>query len=187
MDIFAHTLWTNIAARKVNQTLVKKQQPKISLGWMTFWGIFPDLAAFTYPFAIRFLSVLVGELSLYNFFLLRRPPVSEEAVFSNGFNVTAYVYPFSHSIIIFGLVFIIAWIIWRRPRFELLGWALHIIIDIFTHSAAFYPTPFLFPISDWRFLYGVAWREQWLMIVNYSALLLVWSRLLWQKYFSKLN
>jgi hypothetical protein len=54
-----------------------------------------------------------------------------------------------------------------------LGWALHILIDIPSHAATFYPTPFLFPISNYRFTHGISWSNKWFMIINYSLLLLV--------------
>jgi hypothetical protein len=102
-----------------------------------------------------------------------------------NFPFTGQVYPYSHSFITFGIVFLIAWIIYRRPRFELLGWALHIFIDIFTHPAAFYPTPFLFPISSYKFLHGVAWSEKWFMITNYSTMLLVWASMMRKNFLLK--
>jgi len=39
----------------------------------------------------------------------------------------------------------------------------------------FYATPFLFPISEYRFPYGVSWGNTYYMIINYSALILVWG------------
>jgi hypothetical protein len=91
-----------------------------------------------------------------------------------GFDLAAYLYQYSHSLVIWAAVFIIVWIVSRRPRWELLGWALHILIDIPSHVIDFYPTPFLFPISEYRFPYGIQWSNMWYMIINYSALAGVW-------------
>jgi hypothetical protein len=49
----------------------------------------------------------------------------------------------------------------------------HIVIDVFTHSADFYPTPVLYPLSD-RTIDGLAWNRPELMIANYVALAIVW-------------
>ena len=76
------------------------------------------------------------------------------------------------------MVFIIVWFFYKRPRYELLGWALHILIDIPTHVLAFFPTPFLFPISEYRFSYGIQWSNIYFMIINYTLLLFVWIRIL---------
>jgi hypothetical protein len=39
----------------------------------------------------------------------------------------------------------------------MLGWLLHIAIDIPTHSFRYYATRFLWPVSDFR-IDGIAWR-----------------------------
>lgn len=71
MDIFAHALWANAGARKLNQVGEKKGRRKFSIAWATFWGIFPDLLAFSWPFALRIFLVLSGSLTVSNF--IRHP------------------------------------------------------------------------------------------------------------------
>ena len=58
----------------------------------------------------------------------------------------------------------------------MLGWGLHILIDIPTHSYQFYPTPLLWPVSSWKFN-GFSWTTPWFIIVNYLAILLVYALL----------
>jgi hypothetical protein len=188
MDIFAHTLWTNAVARGANSVADKKftrtgeqggnKQFHLNVGWTAFWGVFPDLFAFTIPSAIRIISILTGGTMLSNFF--QRPSLSEESL-HNGFSLAHDLYQYSHSLIIWAIVFLIVWAIFKRPRYELLGWALHILIDIPSHALAFYPTPFLFPISNYHFPYGVPWSNQWYMLINYSALLIIWGRIFFKK------
>ncbi len=181
MDIFAHTLWTNALARGANKVAEKKGKTfHLNVAWTAFWGVFPDLFAFTIPFTLRFFYLFTGSLPASSF--LQRPPINEENALSNGFNLAHNLYQYSHSLVIWAFVFMIVWIIFKRPRLELLGWALHILIDIPSHSLSFFPTPFLFPISDYRFPYGVSWSNTWYMIINYGALLLVWGRILFKKY-----
>lgn len=168
MDILAHTLWANAGARGLNKIQEKKGKPKIiHAGWTGFWGVFPDLFAFTIPFILVIFRVITGELSLSSFGDHHGPVA--------GFDLASYLYQYSHSLVIWVAVFAIVWIISKRPRYELLGWALHILIDIPSHAIGFYPTPFLFPISEYRFPYGVAWSNMWYMIINYSGLILVWT------------
>ena len=161
MDIFAHILWANAGARGANKIFAKKvyldkkigENKKFSMSpfWTGFWGVFPDFFAFTIPFII----------GMYN--LLFNP--SYEGGFGphmmrhSGFDIAAYLYQFSHSLVIFALMFVLVWVIYKRPRYELLGWALHILIDIPSHVLAFYPTPFLFPISEYRVPYGLQWSN----------------------------
>lgn len=176
MDIFAHILWANAGARGANAIAEKQgnKKFKISPFWTGFFGVAPDFFAFTIPFLIVIYNSIFGESSFSEF---GRHHIANPS----GFDLAAYLYQFSHSIIIFTLVFILVWVISRRPRWELLGWLLHILIDIPSHSAGFYPTPFLFPISDYKFLYGVSWANIWYMIINYSLLALVWFTILIKK------
>jgi hypothetical protein len=178
MDILAHTLWANAGARGANKLREKKGKPKLmSPAWTGFWGVFPDLFAFTIPFILVIFRVITGELSLSSF--------GEHHVPVAGFDLAAYLYQWSHSLVIWAAVFIIVWIISKRPRWELLGWALHILIDIPSHVIDFYPTPFLFPISEYRFPYGIQWSNMWYMIINYAALVGVWIWIIVKKRKSK--
>jgi len=45
----------------------------------------------------------------------------------------------------------------------------HIVIDVFTHSSEYYPSPVLYPITD-RGFDGIAWPTSWFMALNYAAL-----------------
>lgn len=158
MDILAHMLWANYGARVVNKKLQKNSKRSIKLPEITFWGVFPDLFAFGIPL---FLSI---PKIIQTGFILERP---------SSFGISAVLYQYSHSLVIWLIVFSIVWIFFKKPRLELFGWALHILIDIPSHSGTFFPTPFLFPISDYRFLNGISWGNTTFMIINYSLLLLV--------------
>ncbi len=168
MDILAHTLWANYGGRAANKLISKKKKniPKINIFWVSFMGVFPDFFAFGIPFFIILWQIITGDLSLSSF-------GSHHAPAGVNFDLSAYLYQYSHSLVVWALVFIVFWFIYKRPRFELLGWALHIIIDIPSHSIDFFPTPFLFPISEYRFPYGIQWSNRWYMIINYSLLLAI--------------
>jgi hypothetical protein len=157
MDILAHSLWTNLA----RDYFVKKSEKEVSGFWSIFFGIFPDLFAFT--------SIFVW--AIFNKIFLN--PKEIEPAFHNHLwinNLTYNLYNLSHSFIIFGIVFLIIYLIKKKIYFALFGWPLHILIDIPTHSYKFYPTPFLWPISEFK-IDGVAWSTPWFMVLNYSALI----------------
>lgn len=171
MDILAHTLWTNAAARAGNTVSAKKKGSfKISPGWAAFWGVFPDFFAFTIPFCIALYRVAFTGTTLAS--------LRDHHGLAGGFDIVAYLYQFSHSLVVWAAVFLIVWFFAKRPRYELLGWALHILIDIPSHAIGFYPTPFLFPLSEYRFPYGIPWSNMWYMLINYTALLLVWGSII---------
>jgi len=74
-----------------------------------------------------------------------------------------------HSALVVSAVTLLLWI-WRRPLWlPLLGWWSHLVIDVFTHSAAFFPTPILYPVSE-RGFDGLAWNAPSFLLLNYAAL-----------------
>ncbi|MEK9182605.1 MAG: metal-dependent hydrolase [Patescibacteria group bacterium] len=194
MDILAHTLWAGAGARVANAIAEKKNSSKqnspgdedkkfhVHIGWTAFFGVFPDLFAFTIPFLFRFYLIFIGKNSPSVFFSRTEGGMGGA---EDGLDIAHTLYQYSHSLVIWAVVFIIVWIYFKRPRFELLGWILHILIDIPSHLLSFYPTPFLFPISNYKFPYGIQWSNQWFMIINYGTLLLVWGRILIKDLFAK--
>jgi len=159
MDIFAHGLWAAAAARGSN----RKVRRKISVWWTAWWGVFPDLFAFAPAIAFMLWRRLAGV----------RPPAAVGDRSDPVFHLAWSLYQASHSLIVFGAVFGLIWLIARRPWLPMLGWALHIVIDIPTHTARFFPTPFLWPVSPYRFS-GISWGNPWFMLVNWSAIAIVY-------------
>ncbi|MCX6702922.1 MAG: hypothetical protein NTW60_03600 [Candidatus Wolfebacteria bacterium] len=170
MDIFAHGLWTGVLAKTVNIKQAKSGREKLNIWWAIFWGIFPDIFAFTIPT----ISILIGVLS-GSFHLSQLPhSASTEPPRVDGLwflNLAAALYQLSHSIFIFAGVFLLVRFIFKKTEWEMAGWIFHILIDIPTHSYRFFPTPFLWPISGYKFD-GLSWGVPWFMILNYSALAL---------------
>lgn len=166
MDILAHGLWVAGIFRAHN--LKKKSKNKLNIWKATFWGLFPDLFAFTIPFVILFYNLIFKHLSILE---MPHPDSLEPSAAPAGFGLSHILYNYSHSIIIFLLVFLVVSLIFRRPVWVMSGWLIHILIDIPTHSYAFFPTPFLWPLSNLE-VNGFSWGTLWFMILNYSALLI---------------
>jgi membrane-bound metal-dependent hydrolase YbcI (DUF457 family) len=87
------------------------------------------------------------------------------------------LYNISHSIIVFTIIFIIAYLLFKKPVWILGGWLLHILIDVPTHSYQFYPTPIFWPISSWKFD-GFGWANEWFLIADAVLLIIVYFYLL---------
>ncbi len=166
MDIFAHTLWAGagvallrrsrpITSRTAFATLALAASPDVfQMLPVLFWGL---LGAGTTE-AIRAFAIAVPgqEPSL--------PPLI--LLVSHTLHCTA------HSAVVAGLVTLV---VWRyKPAFliPLLGWWSHIIIDVFTHSADYYASPVLYPLTQ-RGFDGIAWNTPWFMVANYLALAVV--------------
>ena len=168
MDILAHGLWAGSAGKAVN---LKKKEP-LKLKWMVVWGIFPDFFAFAPAFIYMFASFIFPSIPK-----IEHPgPTHMEPATGNSLiisQLTHNLYNISHSLFIFIIVFGIVWLIFRRPIWVMGGWILHILMDIPSHSYDFYPTPFLWPFSDFK-INGFHWGTPWFMITNYSLIVIAY-------------
>ncbi|HLD06169.1 MAG TPA: hypothetical protein VJC16_01380 [Candidatus Nanoarchaeia archaeon] len=99
-------------------------------------------------------------------------------------NIPDYVhvlYQLTHSLVIFLAAAGIAYAVTRRFPWILGPWGIHILIDIPTHTEAFFPTPFLWPLSSYT-VSGISWAAPWFMVANYAALLAAFSYLVGRRY-----
>ncbi len=181
MDIVSHGLWGALLAKAVNVRLRRKkvggEARKLDPLLAGFWGFAPDLVAFTPIFLLFGGGMLSGHLEPENF---PRPTQAEAAGanVSGIFWLTHAIYSVTHSAVVFVAIFFGVWafrkfVLKRRYPFmwELTPWALHLLMDLPTHSYRFYPTPILWPISEWRFD-GIPWSTPWIFAANYIALAL---------------
>ncbi|MBI5134389.1 MAG: hypothetical protein HZA81_03330 [Candidatus Taylorbacteria bacterium] len=144
MDIISHGLWGGVAFGRKN---------KRAFWWSALFGISPDLFSF-------------GIFTVANLFErggFGRPELS---------SIPGYVsslYDLTHSLVVFATVFALAWAVFRKPFWPMLAWPLHIAVDIFTHSTEFFPTPFLWPLSIYRFD-GVSWATPSIFFTNLALI-----------------
>jgi hypothetical protein len=151
MEIVAHGLWAAAAAI----TAKRSTSARIHVGWAVWWTAFPDVLAFGPSVAIGLWLRLAGGNS------------GSAAI--PRVHIGLPLYPAGHSLIVFLAVFGIVSILARRIVLEMLGWLLHILIDIPTHSLDYYATRFLWPVSDFR-VDGIAWWTPWFWAATYGAL-----------------
>jgi hypothetical protein len=159
MDILAHALWTAGAAVPLRRRL---RRP-LSVGWAVYWGVFPDVFSFSVPALVRIWWYLSGTTT----------SLLPNANGPQHFRFVWQLYYASHSLLVFAVAFGLGWILAGRPVLEMLGWGLHILIDIPTHQGMF-ALHFLWPLSSCR-LSGVRWEDRRFMAGNYSALFLLYS------------
>lgn len=166
MDIFSHALWAGLSSRLVNTRLKRK----INVYWTALWGVFPDLFAFTIPFIWMIWNRIVNNVDFSQMMPKNVEPIVNHLPV---FQLANSLYNISHSLIIFFLVFGIVWLLFRKPVWVMMGWLFHILIDIPTHSYAFYPTPIFWPLSNWKFN-GISWGTLGFMIFDVTALIVFW-------------
>lgn len=151
MDIVSHGLWGSVAFGR------RKKRDF----WLAFlFGIAPDLLSF----GLFIGGSWVGIFDHPDFSSGRHPDPASIPYFVHA------MYDVTHSFIVFGLIFGLTWFLRRKFYLPMAAWGLHILVDIPTHSSAFFPTPFLWPVSDFH-INGRSWSNPEIFIPNVLALL----------------
>ncbi len=155
MDVVSHGLWGSLAFGRKN---------KRSFLLAFFFGIAPDLFSFG-PF---FIGSFLG--------IWRRPPFSTQPPPESAIpSFVHLLYRPTHSVIIFAAVFLLVWLIRKKPLWAMTAWGLHILFDIPLHTEHFFPTPFLWPLSSYT-VDGWNWGNPWIFFPNVILLLILYFR-----------
>jgi len=158
MDIISHGLWGGIAFGRKN---------KFRWRLAFLFGIAPDLLSFGIFFVERVFT--------HGFDFQSGPP--------DPSTISSYVYQLynvTHSLVVFTFFFAFFSLFLGRTFWEMAAWGLHIILDIFTHSNEFFPTPFLWPLSDYKFD-GMPWSHPYIFFTNVAALVILYLVWWWKK------
>lgn len=179
MDILSHGLWTNVVF------LTARRRDR---WWAVAFALLPDLIPFG-PFFFE-------ELAVHG--IHDGPPTFAPAALAW---ITA-TYQFTHSLVVFGAALVgvmvvrcfrgrkqtstistavkivevpkhSMWQVHPWVYLPMLAWGLHILADIPTHRRAFFPTPFLWPLSDYT-VNAISWANPWFLIPNLLALVIVY-------------
>lgn len=78
--------------------------------------------------------------------------------------------------VVFTLLFLLIWVFERKSAWIIDARGLHILIDIPTHSIDLFPSPFLWPLSDFKFN-GIGWHNP--IVLGVNILLPISVYLLW--------
>ncbi|MDX1914758.1 MAG: hypothetical protein SFU55_04170 [Methylophilus sp.] len=144
MDTFSHALWGY-------GLFGYKRYAALAL----FFGAMPDLISFG---AYLALQVLHGQWQP------GPPPIADlpSWLFSN--------YNVGHSFVIsFTAIGIIA--LWKKEiAFAMLAWPFHIVLDFPFHTFTYFPTPILWPISDFK-VDGISWAHWYIWLPNVAGLI----------------
>ncbi len=151
MDTFSHALW--------GKGLFGYRKYK----WLPlFFGALPDLSSFGIYFLF---NIIVNPTTIQ----LGKPELSE---LQENTPWVFTLYDISHSLIIAIIFILIAYFFKKDFCFPMLAWPFHIILDFFTHSIDYFPTPIFWPISNYEFD-GIPWSHPYIMIGNLVCIFLV--------------
>lgn len=170
MDIVAHALWVTAGV-----TWVARSRPVSTpvKGMAIAMAVLPDLLQ-AVPVLLWAASTGAG-LSLVADFAVAGPgtqTVLPPIVDAWSHHLHCILHSAPIALLVTG-----AMLLWRRPLWPVAAaWWSHILIDVFTHSAEFYPVPVLYPFTMAGFD-GVPWNTPWFMILNYAALAATWLAL----------
>lgn len=154
MDYFSHGIWSYIFYHR----------KKVPL-YAVLFGILPDTVGWV-PFV---LYKMVTDPSSFG------PP--------NPVTIPDWAwvsYGVSHSFLVFGVVAVLILIVKKSIPIYIWAWPLHIAIDIFTHTREYLATPFLWPVSGYKFS-GINWASPSFMIPNVIAMISFLIYIYWKK------
>lgn len=154
MDFVSHGLWGSI-------TFGRRSRSSFGLAFAA--GMAPDL----FSFGVLYVAAAFG-LSPKPDFSHGTPPESTIPQYVH------HLYNYTHSFVIFLIVFFLVWLFLKRPVWELGAWGLHILADVPLHSYAFFPTPVLWPLSGWKFD-GWQWMTPAILVPNFALLSLLYA------------
>lgn len=154
MDIVSHGLWGGVA-------FGRKSKRNFAVAF--FVGMMPDL----FSFGVHFITNFLGITPRMDHFGGRPDPaLIPDFIYR--------LYDISHSLIVFAIVFGAVWFFRKKPQWLLGPWLLHILIDIPTHSADFFPTPLFWPVSDFK-VNGINWGDPVIFFPNLALLLVAYA------------
>jgi len=163
MDILAHGLWAWVGGEALHRRgrITRSQQ----VSGIAF-ALAPDLIQMIPIFVGLFIGqVTWAQLVHYAFAHPGQEPVLQEWISESAHHLHCAM----HSLVILGVVTLIARLVWPALLYPLLGWWLHVATDIPTHSADYYAVPVFYPFT-YRGFDGVAWNSPGFMVLNYLAL-----------------
>lgn len=154
MDFISHALWGGIT--------IGRKSRKFFLSAMGI-SLLPDLLT-EGLFAMLYLAG-IGDMPGWD---AGHPDIIDYPIWAQ------YLYSGTHSLILFVPVFLILWGWAGKPVWLAGAWGLHILIDIPTHTLELFPTPFLWPLSDFK-VDGIPWDQPTVIIIDMVLLLSVYS------------
>ena len=163
MDILAHALWTGVGIALARRRMpIAPRTVALTVGLATL----PDL--------LHLLPIIGwwlmgdGSLAVVQAYAVALP--GQEPHLPPLVNLWSHhMHCITHSAVVAGAVTLLLWALLRSLWIPLLGWWSHIVIDLFTHSADYYPVQVFYPLSDISFN-GLAWNTPWFLQLNYVLL-----------------
>ena len=168
MDVLSHGLW----ATALGETLRRRGlATRGQVAGAAAFGLMPDLVALA-PVSIWAIGAesSVDAVRAYIFAM----PGTEPIMAPWAHMLEHHIHCSAHSLIVLGVVTLLSFWKFRWLRVPLVGWWLHIALDVPTHSQEYYAVTIFYPFTQWSFD-GIAWTHPAVLGFNYFALAMVYG------------
>lgn len=168
MDVISHGLWATALGEALRRRgLATKGQVAGAAGF----GLAPDLVSLV-PVSIWAIGSdsTIEAVRAYVFAV----PGTEPAMAPWAHILEHNIHCSAHSLIVLGLVTLISFWKVRWLLVPLVGWGLHLALDVPTHSSEYYAVTIFYPLTEWSFD-GIAWTHPAVLGTNYVALALTYA------------
>ncbi len=167
MDVLAHGLWAAVVCRWRGHS---RPIARSTTRWTIGLAVAPDLVQLT-PIVTAALITPQGWSAMQSYF--HALPGYQQVLPPQVELIAHHLHCSMHSALVAAVVTFLSWMLLRRFWLPMLGWWMHIVIDVFTHSADFYPSPVLYPVTQ-RGFDGWAWNDPWQLALNYGLITILW-------------
>lgn len=167
MDTLSHALWIGAGAVIAQRKRLLEVRTTIAI---TALAVLPDVVHLV---PIAFWSLFGGGSFAAFYAYAVALPGQEPAMPPVVSTLAHHFHCVMHSAPIAAAITALAWMVHRPLWIPLLGWWSHIVIDVFTHSVDYYPSPVLYPIT-YRGFDGLAWNDPKYLVVNYVVLVAIY-------------
>lgn len=165
MDVVAHGLWAGVAlAVAQRHWRVPRRTALATVGL----AVAPDLAQLL-PVVLA-AALRPGGAAVFNAYIAALPGFAANLP-PDIASAVHHLHCSLHSAVVAAVVSAAVVVATRSFWWPLAGWWSHIVIDVFTHSAEFFPSPVLYPFTQ-RGFDGLAWNSPVFLAANYLALLM---------------
>jgi LexA-binding, inner membrane-associated putative hydrolase len=174
MDTLSHALWAGAVAAMAQRV---KPIENRTIGVIVVLAALPDVIHLAPIVAwALFGDGTFAALYLYALALPGQEPLMPAIVEL----LAHHFHCIMHSAVVAGAVTLIIWLVWRVLWIPMLGWWSHVVMDVVTHSADYYPSPVLYPFTN-RGFDGLAWNEPTYLKLNYALLVMTYIGLFWTR------
>jgi hypothetical protein len=162
MDIIIHSLLGLIIFSDLNWKLI------------IIFSILPDVLPFIIPYLKYFIHKDIFKRIKKSVKLVwkEKGDVSISEVLGDLPDYANRIYAYTHSLILAALLFLFLFVAYKPISLYILPWIIHILVDIPSHDKKNLPTPFLYPISEFK-VNTHPLIMKWFPIANYSLIIIV--------------